>query len=113
MPSGRGQLSPEPSKRFKVSRTVEGATPRRRAISRVGIETENFRRIISRTWRIAILSAGIDRSLELAKDATLEVASEDARRPECPGGIIPFRWATSSRYDGRHHSVTVGGIISF
>jgi hypothetical protein len=51
--------------------------------------------------------------LGFAKDATLEVASEDARRPECPGGIIPFRWAASSRYDGRHHSVTVGGIISF
>ena len=33
--------------------------------------------------------------------------------PNTPGGIIPFRWATSSRYDGRHHSVTVGGIISF
>ncbi|MFY9828523.1 MAG: hypothetical protein WAK69_07890, partial [Rhodoplanes sp.] len=33
--------------------------------------------------------------------------------PNTPGGIIPFRWATSSRYDGRHHSVMVGGIISF
>jgi hypothetical protein len=31
---------------------------------------------------------------------------------QTPGGIIPFRWATSFRYDGRHHSVTVGAIIS-
>ena len=51
--------------------------------------------------------------LGFAKDATLEVASEDARRPECPGGIIPLRWAASSRNGGRHHSVTVGDIISF
>lgn len=29
-----------------------------------------------------------------------------------PGGIIPFRWAASSRYGGRHHSVTGGEIIS-
>jgi hypothetical protein len=35
------------------------------------------------------------------------------------GGIIPFRWAgssrfrwaASSRYGGRHHSVLVGGIV--
>ena len=30
-----------------------------------------------------------------------------------PGGIIPFRWAASSRFGGRHHSVTMGDIISF
>jgi hypothetical protein len=29
------------------------------------------------------------------------------------GGIIPLPWATSSRYDGRHHSVLVSAIISF
>jgi hypothetical protein len=29
-----------------------------------------------------------------------------------PRGIIPFRWATSSRHDGRHHSILVGTIIS-
>jgi hypothetical protein len=31
---------------------------------------------------------------------------------QTPGGIIPFRGATSSRYGGRHHSVTVGAITS-
>ena len=35
------------------------------------------------------------------------------RRQKTPGGIIPFRWAASSRFGGRHHSVTTGDIISF
>lgn len=29
-----------------------------------------------------------------------------------PGGIIPLRWAVSSRNGGRHHSVTADDIIS-
>jgi hypothetical protein len=41
---------------------------RRRAISRVGRLVENFRRMISRAWRIETLSAGIDRSLGLPKE---------------------------------------------
>ena len=38
----------------------------------------------------------------------------DHRQPACqtPGGIIPLRWAASSRNGGRHHSVTAGDIIS-
>ena len=40
----------------------------RLAISRVGRLVENFRRMISRAWRIETLSAGIDRSLGLPKE---------------------------------------------
>ena len=68
MPPGKGQPSPAPSKRLNVSRTVEAAMPSRRAISRVEIPAENFKRMISRTWRIATLSAGIDRSLGMPKE---------------------------------------------
>jgi hypothetical protein len=44
--------------RFNVSRTVEDATPTRRAIS-LPETPAAFNRSTSRTWRIAILSAGI------------------------------------------------------
>jgi hypothetical protein len=64
---GSGQTRPALSIRFNVSRTVAGAKPSRRAISRVATLAENFNRMISRTWRIATLSAGIDRSLGLPK----------------------------------------------
>src|SRR5260370_2856541 len=116
MPSGKGQPSPAPSKRLNVSRTVEAAMPSRRAISRVEIPAENFKRMISRTWRIATLSAGIIAPLDCQR-RDLKQASGGARR-DCRrraalfraggrhhlvmvGGIIPLRRATSSRYDGR------------
>src|SRR5216684_235386 len=116
MPSGSGQPSSALSRRFSVSRTVEGASPRRRAISRVGMPAENFKRMISRTWRIETLSAGIDRSPGLPKERPKQ-ASGRARHRSRPragsfryggrhylvmvGDIIPLRRATSSRYDGR------------
>src|SRR5260370_20062649 len=116
MPSGKGQPSPAPSKRLNVSRAVEAAMPGRRAISRVEIPAENFKRMISRTWRIATLSAGIIAPLDCQR-RDLKQASGGARR-DCRrraalfraggrhhlvmvGGIIPLRRATSSRYDGR------------
>jgi hypothetical protein len=68
MSSGRGQDSPAPSARFKVSRTVERAMPSRRAISWADTH-EDFSRIISRAWRIVIRSAGTDCSLGTAKGA--------------------------------------------
>jgi hypothetical protein len=102
--------------------------PRRRAISRVGTRAENFRRIISRTWRIATLSAGIGRSFGFAKGATLSVASGDARRLLSPraglsrsggrhhivlvGDIIPLRRARSSRFGGRLQSESAGVLGS-
>src|SRR5712664_4265428 len=116
MPSGKGQPSPAPSKRLNVSRTVEAAMPSRRAISRVEIPAENFKRMISRTWRIATLSAGIIAPLDCQRRDPKQ-ASGGARRHSRPraglsryggrhhlvmvGGIIPLRRATSSRYDGR------------
>jgi hypothetical protein len=48
--------------------TYAEATFRRRAISRVGRSAENFKRMISRAWRIATLSAGIDRSHGFPKE---------------------------------------------
>src|SRR5664279_2733114 len=116
MPSGKGQPSPAPSKRLNVSRTVEAAMPSRRAISRVEIPAENFKRMISRTWRIATLSAGIIAPLDCQRRDPKQ-ASGGAHRHSRPraalfrsggrhhlvmvGGIIPLRRVTSSRYDGR------------
>src|SRR4051812_20680984 len=115
MPTGKGQLSPAPSKRLNVPRTVEAATPRRRAISRVGRPAENFKRMISRACRIATLSAGIIAPLDCQRSDPKQ-ASGGARRHSRPraalfrsggrhhlvmvGGIIPLRRAASSRYDG-------------
>jgi hypothetical protein len=56
--AGNGQPSPATASRFNVSRTVDGATPTRRAIS-LPETPAAFNRSTSRTWRIAILSAGI------------------------------------------------------
>jgi hypothetical protein len=55
---GNGQPSPATASRFSVSRTVDDATPTRRAISLPDTPAA-FNRSTSRTWRIAILSAGI------------------------------------------------------
>src|SRR5664280_897951 len=90
--------------------------PSRRAISRVEIPAENFKRMISRTWRIATLSAGIIAPLDCQRRDPKQ-ASGGARRYSRPraalfrsggrhhlvmvGGIIPLRRAPSSRYDGR------------
>ena len=127
MPTGKGQLSPAPSKRLNVPRTVEAATPRRRAISRVGRPAENFKRMISCAWRIATLSAGIIAPLDCQRRDPKQ-ASGGARRHSRPraglfrsggrhhlvmvGGIIPLRRATSSRYDGRleQESAPAGNI---
>src|SRR5260370_32227601 len=86
-----------------ISRTVEGASPRRRAISRVGMPVENFNRMISRAWRIETLSAGIDRSPGFPKERPKQ-ASGRARHRSRPR-------AGSFRYGGRYYLVMVGGII--
>src|SRR6476660_9759962 len=62
-PNGCETRSPKLELSFCGSR--EGM-PSRRAISRVEIPAENFKRMISRTWRIATLSAGIIAPLGLA-----------------------------------------------
>src|SRR5258707_10138946 len=103
MLSGKGQPSQAPSKRLNVSRTVEAAMPNRRAISRVEISAENFKRMISRTWRIATLSAGIIAPLDCQRSDPKQ-ASGGARRHSRPRAAL-------FRSGGRHHLVMVGGII--
>jgi hypothetical protein len=41
---------------------------------------------------------------ELVKEALVD-------RPPAPGGIIPLRWATSSRNPGRHYPVISGRLL--
>src|SRR5882672_4380658 len=104
--SGNGQVSPDASNRRIVSRTVEGAAPTRRAISRLGIPAD-FNLITSRTWRIASLSVGIQVPLRKAERRD----RIGARRGRVtPGEIIPECWARSSRNGGRHQIGTVGEI---
>src|SRR5436190_4574913 len=57
VPSGTN--GPAAWKRLIVARTVDAATPIRRAISRVGTPPTNFNRSTSRTWRMVVLSAEI------------------------------------------------------
>src|SRR3979411_1702363 len=102
MPTGKGQLSPASLIRLNGPRTVEAATPRRRAISRVGRPAENFKRMISRAWRIATLSAGIIAPLDCQR-RDLKQASGGARRHSSPR-------AASFRSGGRHHLVMMGGL---
>jgi hypothetical protein len=59
------------------------------------------------------LSAGIGRSLGLPKEPTSSGQRGRSSPSQTPGGIIPFRWAASSRNGGRHHSVVAGDIIPF
>src|SRR5271154_4119356 len=105
-PSGSGQIKSELSKRLKVSRTVERANPRRRAISLVVSEDKYLRRMITRTSRMATLSAGIGAPL-VAQRSDLKSGQ---RRDAHPGGIIPLQVAQSSRYEWRHHLVKGGGF---
>lgn len=107
MSSGNGQVSPAASNRRIVNRTVEGAVPTRRAISRVGIPAD-FNLITSRTWRIANLSVGIQVPFAKPKGGDRSGAR---RGLVTPGDIIPEWWARSSRNGGRHQIGTVSEII--
>jgi len=100
MSSDKGQLSPAASNRRIVNRTVDGAVPIRRAISRVGIPAD-FNLITSRTWRIANLSVGIQVPLRKAErrdriGARRGLVTPGDIIPEWVGEIIPEWWATSS-----------------
>jgi hypothetical protein len=55
--AGNGQLNPALASRCSVNRTVDGATPTRRAIS-LSPTPALLKRSTSRTRRIGILSAG-------------------------------------------------------
>src|SRR6202030_3290722 len=106
-PSGNGQLNPAASNRRIVRRTVDGAVPNRRAISRGGIPAA-FNLITSRTWRIASLSVGIQVPLRKAERWDRSGARTGL---VTPGDIIPEWWARSSRNGGRHQIGTVGEIV--
>src|SRR6266481_1620817 len=114
MSSSNGQVSPAASKRRIVNRTVEGAVPTRRAISRIGIPAD-FNLITSRTWRIANLSVGIQVPLRKSRKAG---PYRSQKRPRHPGrhhpgmvGEIISEWrARSNRNGGRDHSGMVGDI---
>ena len=105
-----GQAMPAASHRRSVNRTVDDATPTRRAISRVDIPAF-FNLKQSRTWRIDILSIGIGALLGKAERA-------DPKRPEeafperfqigIVGEIISEWWAISFRNRGRFEIGTVG-----
>jgi len=114
MSSGNGQVSPDASNRRIVNRTVEGAVPTRRAISRVGIPAD-FNLITSRTWRIASLSVGIQVPLRKAErrnriGARRGLVTPGRHHPGMVGEIISEWWATSNRNGGRDHSGMVGDI---
>ncbi|MGY4262770.1 hypothetical protein ACVJF2_001340 [Bradyrhizobium sp. USDA 4519] len=115
MSSGNGQVSPAASNRWIVNRTVEGAVPTRRAISRVGIPAD-FNLITSRTWRIANLSVGIQVPLRKAERRDRIGARRGLVTPGSPlrypgrhhpgmaGDIKSERWARSFRNRGRHRA---------
>jgi hypothetical protein len=90
--SANGQVNPAAANRQTVSRTVDGAAPTRRAISRIGIPAD-FNLITSRTWRIASLSVGIQVAPSQSRKNR---PYRSQKRPRHPGEIIPERWATSS-----------------
>jgi hypothetical protein len=107
---GNGQLNPALASRFKVNRTVDGATPIRRAISLSPTPTV-VKRSTSRTWRIVVLSAGIRSPVQKPKERTLIWPAEAPRARSSrnggrnhlgtPSKIKSERWATSSRIRGR------------
>src|SRR6202035_3238370 len=90
------------------NRTVDGATPTRRATS-LSPPPAVLKRSTSRTWRIVVLSAGIRSPMQKAKGADPNRASRDAAQP---GDIIPECRAKSSRNAERDQIGMVGDIIA-
>jgi hypothetical protein len=83
--TGSGHSTPDAAKRRIVSRTVDGATPSRRATSRTGTFASRISLNISRTRRMLNLSVGIGPPQKGRSSTT---------RTELPntaiaGGIIP------------------------
>src|SRR5580700_10328680 len=104
--AGNGQLNPALASRFNVNRTVDGATPTRRAIS-LSPTPAVVKRSTSRTWRIVVLSAGIRSPVQKPKERTLigpaEAPLTGRHHPGMPGEIISEHRPTSNRNGGRHH----------
>jgi hypothetical protein len=87
--AGNGRFNLAVASRFNVNRTVDGATPPRRAIS-LNPTPAVLKRSTSRTWRIVVLSAGIGSPVQKPKERTLIGPAE-----------APLNRATSSRIPGR------------
>src|SRR3984893_3380732 len=104
--AGNGQLNPALASLFNVNRTVDGATPTRRAIS-LSWTPAVLKRSTSRTWRIVVLSAGIRSPVQKPKERTLigpaEAPLTERHHPGIAGEIISERRARSNRNGGRHH----------
>ena len=104
--AGNGQLNPALASRFNVNRTVDGATPTRRAIS-LSPTPAVLKRSTSRTWRITVLSAGIRSPVQKPKERTLigpaEAPLTERHHPGMAGEIISEHRATSNRNGGRDH----------
>jgi hypothetical protein len=106
--AGNGQLSPALARRFNVCRTVDGATPTRRAIS-LSPTPAVLKRSTSRTWRIVVVSAGIRSPLQKAKGADPNRASRGAAYPV---EIIP-EWRAKSSWNAERDQIgMVGDIIA-
>src|SRR4029077_17355671 len=89
--AGNGQLNPALASRFKVNRTVDGATPTRRAIS-LSPTPAVLKRTTPRPWRFVVLSAGIRSPVQKPKERTLIGPAErrltERHHPGMAGGII-------------------------
>jgi hypothetical protein len=117
--SGSGQMRPAAAKRLSISRTVDGATPRRRAISRVDRPPTNFNLRTSRTWRMAVLSAGIGSSFgsqrsgpERARRGTHSEEQIPRYGQQRVSGFKSEWWAASVRNGGRLRA-GIGWAASF
>src|SRR6476619_7003706 len=86
--------------RFNVNRTVDGATPTRRAIS-LSPTPAVLKRSTSRTWRIVVLSAGTRSPMQKPKERTLIGPAE-----------APLNRARSSRNAERDQIGMLGYIIA-
>src|SRR5215469_346351 len=118
--AGNGQFKPAVASRFNVNRTVDGATPTRRAIS-LSPTPALLNRSTSRTRRIGILSAGIRSPVQKPKERTLigpaEASLNRARSSRngernhlgTPSDIKSEWWARSSRIRGRLPSDSAAG----
>src|SRR5215468_8247603 len=105
--TGNGQFKPAVASRCNVNRTVDGATPTRRAIS-LSPTPALLKRSTSRTRRIGILSAGI--RFPRAK-ATRADPNRASRGVAYPSDIIPEFRAKSSWNAERDQIGMLGEII--
>src|SRR5271170_8472698 len=115
MPFGNGQPSPPPSKRLNVPRRHAHTT---RDFSRweTGgkLQTNDLARLAHRNsfrWHRSLPWIAKGATLNRPAEALVAVKNPGRHHSVPVGGIISFWWAASFRYDGRHHLVLVGDIV--